>query len=93
MALGGLIFGVAARYSLPNRTGYGVVVVPAVGTAVAALAWVALTWLGMQWDSGWIWLASLAAAAIASAATAVLLGRARAASDAQLLSRLSAGTP
>lgn len=91
VALGGAIFGLAARYALPNRAEYGVALVPAVGTATAALVWVALTWLGMQWDSGWIWLVTLAVAAAVSAVTALLLGRARAASDERLLAHLSAG--
>lgn len=90
VALGGAIFGLAARYALPNRAEYGVALVPAVGTATAALVWVALTWLGMQWDSGWIWLVTLAVAAAVSAVTALLLGRARAASDDRLLAQLSA---
>ncbi|RZU64529.1 hypothetical protein EV379_0826 [Microterricola gilva] len=91
VALGGAIFGLAARYALPNRAEYGVALVPAIGTAVAAVVWVAMTWLGMQWDSGWIWLIALAAAAAASAVAALLIGRARAASDEQLLAQLSAG--
>ena len=89
IALGGAILGIAARYALPHRTEYGVAVVPAVGTAVAAVVWVALTWLGMAWDGGWIWLITLVVAAAASAATAWFLGRARAASDQQLLASLS----
>lgn len=91
VALGGAIFGLAARYALPNRAEYGVALVPAVGTATAAVVWVALTWLGMQWDSGWIWLVTLAVAAAVSAVTALLIGRARAASDDRLLAHLSAG--
>lgn len=91
VALGGAIFGLAARYALPNRTEYGVALVPAVGTAAAAVVWVALTWLGMQWDSGWIWLITLAAAAALSVVAALFVGRARAASDERLLAQLSAG--
>lgn len=90
VALGGAIFGLAARYAMPNRAEYGVALVPAIGTAVAAVVWVALTWLGMQWDSGWIWLITLAASAAASAVAALLIGRARAASDERLLAQLSA---
>ncbi len=91
VALGGAIFGLAARYALPNRDEYGVALVPAVGTAVAAVVWVALTWLGMKWDSGWIWLITLAAAAAVSVVAALLIGRARAASDERMLAQLSAG--
>ncbi|HEY9424517.1 MAG TPA: hypothetical protein VIP54_06915 [Microterricola sp.] len=91
VALGGAIFGLAARYALPNRDEYGVALVPAVGTAVAAVVWVALTWLGMKWDSGWIWLITLAVAAAVSVVAALLIGRARAASDERMLAQLSAG--
>lgn len=92
MALGGAILGIAARYSLPHRTEYGSLVVPAIGTAAAAIIWVALTWLGMAWDGGWIWLITLLGAAAVSAGAALLLGRSRTASDERLLATLSAGT-
>ncbi|SDS39406.1 hypothetical protein [Microterricola viridarii] len=92
VALGGAILGIAARYTLPRRAEYGVVVVPAIGTATAAILWVALTWLGMAWDSGWIWLITLVGAAAVSAGAALLIGRTRAASDERLLATLSSGT-
>ncbi len=92
MALGGAILGIAARYALPRRAEYGVLVVPAIGTAAAAVIWVALTWLGMSWDSGWIWLVTLVATAAVSAGAALLIGRSRLASDERLLTALSAGS-
>lgn len=92
VALGGAIFGIAARYALPNRDEYGVALVPAIGTAAAAVVWVALTWLGMAWDNGWIWLITLVAAAAVSVLAALTIGRSRAASDKQLLVKLSGGT-
>lgn len=92
MALGGAILGTIARYTLPRRAEYGVLVVPAIGTAAASVVWVALTWLGMAWDSGWIWLISLLAAAAVSSGSALLIGRGREAADERLLAALSAGT-
>jgi len=62
VVLGGAILGLAARYSLPRRHTYGSALVPAVGAGVAAVVWVALTWLGWAWDGGWIWVVSLVAA-------------------------------
>lgn len=91
VALGGAILGIAARYGLPNRSEYGVLLVPALGTAVAALVWVALTWAGLAWDTGWIWLITLVLAAAASAGAALLIGRSRAASEKELLLSLSGG--
>ncbi|MGX5695941.1 hypothetical protein ACWKWP_07060 [Agromyces soli] len=89
VALGGAILGLAARYLLPRRHTHGVVLVPAVGTAVAAVVWVALTWLGWAWDGGWIWVVSLAASALASVATSWFVGRARERADAELFERLA----
>lgn len=89
VALGGAILGLAARYLLPRRHTHGVILVPAVGTAVAAVVWVGLTWLGWTWDGGWIWLVSLAASGAASAATAWFVGRAREHADAELFERLA----
>ena len=89
VVLGGAILGLAARYSLPRRHTYGSALVPAVGAGVAAVVWVALTWLGWAWDGGWIWVVSLAASALASAAAAYLIGPGRQKADAALFERLS----
>ena len=67
VTLGGAILGLAAHFALPRREFRGVVLVPAVGAGVAAVVWVALTWLGMPWDGGWIWVISLVASAAAAA--------------------------
>ena len=74
VVLGGALLGVAARYALPRRHTYGSVLVPAIGAGVAAVVWVALTWLGWAWDGGWIWVVSLVAAGLASAASAFVVG-------------------
>lgn len=89
VALGGAILGLAARYALPRRHTYGSALVPATGTAVAAVVWVGLTWLGWPWDGGWIWVVSLVAAAAASAGTALLIGPRREHADAALFERLA----
>ncbi|GGI48548.1 CHASE2 domain-containing sensor protein [Agromyces flavus] len=89
VTLGGAILGLAARYALPRRRTHGVVLVPAVGAAAAAVVWVALTWLGFAWDGGWIWVISLAAAAAASAGTALFVGPRRERQDAETFARLS----
>ncbi|MBM7505294.1 hypothetical protein ACFPER_17550 [Agromyces aurantiacus] len=89
VTLGGAILGLGARYALPRRHTYGVVLVPAIGAAVAAVAWVALTWLGLAWDGGWIWAISLVVAGLAAAGTALLIGPRRERDDADTFARLA----
>ncbi|WP_438854989.1 hypothetical protein [Agromyces sp. M3QZ16-3] len=89
ITLGGAILGLAARYALPRREFHGVLLVPAVGAGVAAIVWVALTWLGMPWDGGWIWVISLVASGAAAAGAAFLLGRRRQEDDARTFAHLA----
>lgn len=88
-ALGGALLGLAARYALPTRAATGVLLLPAVGSSVAAAAVAALTWSGWKFDGGWIWVASLGAAGVVSVFAGLLLGRQRSGSDEELFSRLS----
>jgi hypothetical protein len=89
VTLGGALLGLAARYAIPRRTFHGVVLVPAIGAAAAAVVWVALTWLGLAWDGGWIWVISLVAAGLAAAAAAMLIGPRRERHDAELFAHLA----
>jgi ABC-type branched-subunit amino acid transport system permease subunit len=89
VALGGAIVGLAARYVLPGRSTQGSALVPAIGTAVASVVWVALTWLGWKWDGGWIWWVSLGAATVVSFAADLLLSRRRTHSDQRMLHTLT----
>ncbi|WP_353815635.1 hypothetical protein [Agromyces sp. SYSU T00266] len=89
VTLGGAILGLAAHFVLPRREFRGVVLVPAVGAGVAAVVWVALTWLGMPWDGGWIWVASLVASAAAAAGSGHLLARRRQEDDARTFAHLA----
>ena len=89
VTLGGAILGLAARYALPRRQTHGVVLIPAVGAAVAAVVWVALTWLGFAWDGGWIWVISLVASGVVAAGVALLIGPRRERQDAETFQRLS----
>jgi hypothetical protein len=83
--------GAIVRYSLPRRGMYGVLLLPAVAAAVTSVVWVALLWLGLTFDGGWIWVASLGSAVAVSLAVALLLPRRRIESDAALLTKLSGG--
>jgi len=83
--------GLGIRYLLPGRDTYGVALIPAVDGAVTAILWVALVWAGWKFDGGWIWVASLGAAVIASLLTVLLLVRKREHDDHSLLHHLSGG--
>jgi ABC-type branched-subunit amino acid transport system permease subunit len=88
IALGGAVLGLAARYALPGRQTHGAVLVPAIGTMVAAVVWVALTWFGLPWDGGWIWWVTLGVTALASVAADLALERTRSAGDERMLHAL-----
>ena len=81
--------GLGARYALPGRDAYGVALVPAIAAAVTALVWVGLTWLGWKFDGGWIWVVSLAAAAVVSLVLTLVVPRIRTANDETKLQQLS----
>lgn len=83
--------GLLARYVLPHRETYGILLAPAVGAIATAVVWVGMLWLGFTFDGGWIWVGALAAGAVVPAVLAALLGRARAASDGRTRHLLSGG--
>jgi len=94
VSLGGTILGLAARYLMPGRSTHGSVLVPALGTVIAAAVWVGLTWLGWKWDGGAIWWVSLIVSAVASAAIALVLARRRNQADLDMLhARMNNGAP
>lgn len=94
IALGGAILGIIARYAFSaNRSTQGVVLIPAIGVAAAAIVWVALTWLGMAWDGGWIWVITLVATAITVGVAAPVIGVLRERADiAELVTLRSAAS-
>jgi hypothetical protein len=89
VVMGGILLAGGARYLFPHRHSYGVLLLPALGGVVSAVAWAALTWLGWKFDGGWIWVVSLALAAVAAVLVATLLSRRRVAADEALLQLLS----
>jgi hypothetical protein len=81
--IGACALGILAHYLIAGRELRGVVVTPAIATAVSAVVYTGLQWLGLGEDSIWLWLASvLGAAAIAVVATLALVA-ARRRSDAE----------
>jgi uncharacterized membrane protein YeaQ/YmgE (transglycosylase-associated protein family) len=87
----GAAIGALARYLLPGRRSYGMLLLPAIAAAVTAAVWAGLVWLGWTFDGGWIWVVSLASAVVASVLSAILIVRYRDTADERLLHRLSAG--
>jgi quaternary ammonium compound-resistance protein SugE len=81
ITLGGAILGLLARYTLPKRYTYGVVLMPAIGASAASLVWVSLTWLDFWWNNGLIWWLSLLTPAIILPGVTLLLVRSRDRSD------------
>ena len=89
----GVLVGLAARVTLPRHDLSGVLLLPAVGGAAAAVVWVALTWARLRWDGGWIWVAAIAAALAAVVLTGLVLGRSRSRADDALFERIARGGP
>lgn len=87
----GAALGALARYALPGRRTYGLLLLPAIAAAVTAAVWVGLLWLGWTFDGGWIWVVSLVAGGVSAIIAALLIVRYRANADDALLHRLSAG--
>ncbi|WP_139417645.1 hypothetical protein [Agromyces laixinhei] len=89
IVVGGAILGFAMQFVVPQRHLRGVAVSGSIGAAVAAVVWVALTWLGWPWDGGWIWVVSLVASALVPAAVLYLITPRRERGDTALFERLS----
>ena len=87
--LGGAILGIVARYVVPGRRSHGAMLVPALGASAAGIVWAALTWMGLAFDGGWIWVITFMLAAIVPLAFALITARRRASADVSMLARLS----
>jgi hypothetical protein len=74
--------GIAVHYLLPDRTLRGVVLIPAIATAAAAVIYTVMQWAGVGQDSGWLWLASIVGATVIAAVAGYLLTLSRRNSDA-----------
>lgn len=87
----GFVLGLVALAPRAHREVIGAWLLPAVGAAVGCGVWVSLTWAGVPWDGGWIWVAALLAAAVAVVATRVVLTRRRVGADDVLSRELMSG--
>ena len=86
----GAVIGAAARYVLPGRHTYGILLLPAAAAAVTATVWAGLVWAGWTFDGGWIWVVSLAAATITAIVIPIALSRYRETHDARMMQQLAA---
>lgn len=83
--------GFLGHYTLPGRETRGALLLGSVAAAVTAVVWVALLWLGLTFDGGWIWVAAIVAAGLATIALALIAPGRRRAADAAMLHELSGG--
>lgn len=83
----GAVIGVVLHFALPDRETRGAALAPMVAALVAGAVWLLCTWLGLA-DTGWIWLAALAAPIIVTWPLTFGLSRARLAHDARERVRL-----
>jgi len=81
------------RFLLPGRDTYGAALLPAIGAAVTAAIWAGMSWLGVDFASGWgwLWLASVGGAILVTLVVGLLVGRRRERADARALHVLSGG--
>lgn len=77
------VLGIAAHFALPGREVRGVALTPALATALSAIAYTGLQWLGIGEDSIWLWLASVIGAVVVAAAVAATISGVRRRTDAE----------
>lgn len=87
----GAAVGAAIHFALPHRALRGRALAPVLGTVVAGLAWLALTWAGIGTESPWPWLSAIVLPAAVTAVAVTALTRARLAHDARERARLGIG--
>lgn len=75
--------GIAVHYVLPHRALRGVLVVPAIAAAVAAVVYTLMQWSGIGEDNGWLWLASVGGAVVISVVAGYAITSSRHRSDAE----------
>lgn len=85
----GAAIGLVARYLLPGRQWMGLFLSPAASAAAAGIVWTILGLTGMTSESGWIWVASIAAAVIVALVLPRVLPARRARADAAYLAELT----
>ena len=69
--IGACALGIAAHFMIGGRELRGVVLTPAIATALAAVVYTGMQWLGVGEDSIWLWLASVLGSVVVAAALTV----------------------
>jgi hypothetical protein len=80
--IGACALGIAAHYVIGGRELRGVALTPAIATALAAIVYTGLQWLGVGEDSIWLWLASVIGSVLIAAVVTVAIVASRRRSDA-----------
>jgi hypothetical protein len=80
--IGACALGIAAHYVIGGRELRGVALTPAIATALAAIVYTGLQWLGVGEDSIWLWLASVMGSVLIAAVVTVAIVASRRRSDA-----------
>lgn len=80
--VGACTLGIAAHFMIGGRELRGVALTPAIATALAALFYTGLQWLGVGEDSIWLWLASVVGSVAIAAVLTVAIVASRRRSDA-----------
>ncbi|WP_447912435.1 hypothetical protein [Microbacterium phyllosphaerae] len=80
--IGACALGIAAHFMIGGRELRGVALTPAIATALAAVVYTGLQWLGVGEDSVWLWLASVLGAVVVAAVLTVAIVALRRRSDA-----------
>ncbi|HPT94772.1 MAG TPA: hypothetical protein PLA13_03130 [Microbacteriaceae bacterium] len=83
-----VVLGIAMHYATPDPHGRGVVLVPAISTAVAAVVWGTMTWMGFADTNFWIWLASVVVPIIVTYPISLWIAASRMSRDAAERARL-----
>jgi hypothetical protein len=83
--------GLLVRYIVGGRDTYGILLLPAVSAALAAVLMEGLLWLGWKFDGTWIWVVSLGVSGLAAVVLALTLPRTRRVNDRAMLTKLSGG--
>lgn len=89
--LGGLFLSFGMHFAVGRLSTRGIALLPSIGTAVTAVVWSALTWLGWPFDGGWIWVVSIAAGPLVALAVGLWLSPRRIEADEQLFETLAKG--
>lgn len=83
--IGAFVIGLIARLTMPHRQLIGMLLIPAVTAAGAAIVWEICLWAGLSPSAPWIWTITFGIALVKAFGGALYLGRRRQREDDQAL--------